>query len=655
MSKNDEQDAASPRYGLRVLQIDLARQIESLGQLRMICDFAAAHGYNALGFYLEDRVKTAAYPDSPDEESYSPEQMRDITAYAAERGLEVIPVVSTLGHTERFLRHPRLRHLAEGRDGDPQRMGDGFNCVCPSLDESMAFWKAYLHELTEIFPSRYFHIGGDEAWNLCTCARCRERVAKGETIGDIYAAHVREIHAFLSARGKQVILWDDMLEEHPDILEGIPRDVVLCVWQYDTRVDQTRTHFGFRVNDHRLATYRSQGRPFLIAPWAAVNLLNATSFTRYAEPYRPAGGWMTNWEGAFFQEVAPTCGVTGRLWSAPERSVRTCFPEAAEWFFGEIAKDEVFRSALYGILQMSDWPVFTDVRSLWAQPVSGYAEEFRNQRTLQACVLRRSQSECPPDGPGAQWIEIKLLRLALERLQFDVQDRVCDIQRERLDGRPAPIRQVEALEALLPQLDDLAARWEAVARRCRGDVPEGVSPIHRRVTAFRASVESFLNRLRCLGAAESFLFIGYALPDHYGAPRVKLGLRRDADEGWRTFYAGNPKPSFRDLADRPYFSSLLSLGEAFADAPPSGIRIEVSGFGGIGIRHLRVHVGGRTYVPVSVVSKQGEVRGAACTFVDDSRWCWMGALSTEGAIASMDPPPVHSLELTLGDRPSEWV
>jgi hypothetical protein len=156
MQTIDKPDAGAARFGLRVLQVDLARQLESLGQLRAICDFAAAHGYNALGFYLEDRVKTPAYPDSPDEESYSPEQMREIIAYADERGLEVIPVVSTLGHTERFLRHPRLRRLAEGRDGAPQRMGDGFNCVCPSLEESLAFWKAYLGELAEFFPSPPF-------------------------------------------------------------------------------------------------------------------------------------------------------------------------------------------------------------------------------------------------------------------------------------------------------------------------------------------------------------------------------------------------------------------------------------------------------------------------------------------------------------------
>jgi len=199
----------------------------------------------------------------------------------------------------------------------------------------------------------------------------------------------------------------------------------------------------------------------LIAPWASVNLLNATSFTHYAKPYHPAGGWMTNWEGAFFQEVALTCAVAGRIWSAPERSAQVCFREAAEWFFGEVSKDDVFRSALYGVVQMSDWPVFTDIRSLWTQPVSAHAEEFRNQRAVQECVFRRAMSKCPPAGPGAQWIEIKLVRLALERLQFDVQDRVFEIQRERLEGRSASIRQIEDLETILSALDENAMRWTA--------------------------------------------------------------------------------------------------------------------------------------------------------------------------------------------------
>lgn len=139
------------------------------------------------------------------------------------------------------------------------------------------------------------------------------------------------------------------------------------------------------------------------------------------------------------------------------------------------------------------------------------------------------------------------------------------------------------------------------------------------------------------------------LADYYGAPRVELSLRRGAEEDWQTVFAGNPKPSFRDYGDRPYFSSLLSLDDTFADAPPSRVRIEVSGFGGIGVRHLRAYIGGRMYIPSSVVAKRGVVRGSEHTFVDDSRWCWMGELSTNGAIASMNPPPVHSLELMLAE------
>ena len=51
----------------------------------------------------------------------------------------------------------------------------------------------------------------------------------------------------------------------------------------------------------------------------------------------------------------------------------------------------------------------------------------------------------------------------------------------------------------------------------------------------------------------------------------------------------------------------------------------------------------------ATLRSRGVVRGSEHTFVDDSRWCWMGELSTNGAIASMNPPPVHSLELMLAE------
>ena len=96
------------KFEIRAAQIDLARQIETVETVKAFFNVAAEAGLNTIVMYLEDRVKTATYPYSPDNESYSPEQVRELVAHAEKLGLDLIPVVSPVGHTERFLRHPEL-------------------------------------------------------------------------------------------------------------------------------------------------------------------------------------------------------------------------------------------------------------------------------------------------------------------------------------------------------------------------------------------------------------------------------------------------------------------------------------------------------------------------------------------------------------------
>jgi hypothetical protein len=94
-------------------QIDLARRKETAAEIRAFLDHAAAFGYNTVVFYLEDRIKTASYPYASDEESYTPDEMRELVRYAETLGIDIIPAVSSHSHCERFLSHEELLPMAE--------------------------------------------------------------------------------------------------------------------------------------------------------------------------------------------------------------------------------------------------------------------------------------------------------------------------------------------------------------------------------------------------------------------------------------------------------------------------------------------------------------------------------------------------------------
>ena len=159
---------------IKWIQLDLARQMETIDTIENFIKIMAEAGYNGILLYLEDRIRTASYPYPKDNECYTEEQMRQLVDYAAKLGVEIVPCVATLGHAERFLRHPELAHLSEVRDGIKERFGgnrkDEF---CPTEPEFYPFMERYLTEVAALFPSKYFHAGLDEFFNYCLCPRCK--------------------------------------------------------------------------------------------------------------------------------------------------------------------------------------------------------------------------------------------------------------------------------------------------------------------------------------------------------------------------------------------------------------------------------------------------------------------------------------------------
>ena len=132
---------------IKWIQLDLAREMETIETIeKFICIMSEA-GYNGILLYLEDRVRTASYPYPKDDECYTEDQMRHIVEFAASHGIEIVPCVATLGHAERFLRHPELQHLAE-LQGDMKGRFGGQNkdVFCPTHPEFYAFMEKYLSE-----------------------------------------------------------------------------------------------------------------------------------------------------------------------------------------------------------------------------------------------------------------------------------------------------------------------------------------------------------------------------------------------------------------------------------------------------------------------------------------------------------------------------
>lgn len=95
-------------YKIRAVQLDLARQMESMEFLKGFIDFIAENHYNTLFLYLEWRVRTKTF-DIGKKDGYSAEELKEIIEYAETRGIDVIPGLAALGHAELILEQKNMK------------------------------------------------------------------------------------------------------------------------------------------------------------------------------------------------------------------------------------------------------------------------------------------------------------------------------------------------------------------------------------------------------------------------------------------------------------------------------------------------------------------------------------------------------------------
>jgi len=251
----------SPRFGYRGMHLDVSRHFFGVDFVKEYIDLLALHNMNTLHLHLTDdqgwRMEIKRYPRltevgafrsgtvmgcNSDVDDHQPhggyftqQQLRQIVSYAADRHITVIPEIDMPGHMLAAL----AAYPEYGCTGGPYEVGHKWgiysDILCAGKEETFTFIEGILTEVMSIFPSRYIHIGGDEApkskWAVCPLcqARIREAGIKGspavsaENLLQGYFTH--RISNFLSRHGRQLIGWDEIAEC------GIDTSAVVMSWR----------------------------------------------------------------------------------------------------------------------------------------------------------------------------------------------------------------------------------------------------------------------------------------------------------------------------------------------------------------------------------------------------------------------------------------
>ncbi len=600
-------------WAVRAVQLDLARQMETLDFIRWYCDFAREQGFNTLVLYLEGRVRTETFPFRPAAESYTLEDMAAIVAHANQAGLAVVPAVPSLAHCEHFVSCPELAHLAEEAQGG-YRMYPGTNTFCPSSPDVQEFWRAYWTELAQVFTGPDIHVGCDEAWNLGYCPSCRS-VWQSEGLGGLFTQHIQRMHALAESLGKRMWMWDDFYEMFPEQLEETPKSVVMCHWNYEEVMEPGGgpAHFVNRFRQDWLAEYERLGLEALVCPWAWYPW-NVETITAYGRRHRVRGGLLTQWEMShrFHEESLPVVAMTGRLWSDPT------MPVERAWRAGvEATVPGASRTLGLAVRELARIPKTyprSDMQQYLHGPLSKADRVQQSALETGLALLRLAREDYA--GPGEEVLEDLAATARLESLRLSLRDVLPVIyDPRRTEAEAAEVQ--ERLRAAEEGLDALIALREPLHNRKRpGMFPESGAVTH--LWALREALVDADERLDRDPTPEDWLLqLRLYLPDPTGCPVLTIYGVFEREQ--RELASGIFKQA---EMDRMAFHTLQI---PFASpAPPDEITLEVWGYGGEGVCYLEAYNPEVRVTPRAVRVESGEVRDPQALLRDDSRAAYLG-------------------------------
>jgi len=226
-----------PRFPWRGLMIDVARRWQPIGVIERELDAMEVVKLNVLHLHLTDdqgfRIESLTHPELQAKGSdglfFTQEQMRSIIAYAAARGIRVVPEFDIPGHaTSWVVSHPELASLP-GPYGIERQWGVFNPVLDPTNEATYALLGDFLGEMAALFPDRYIHIGGDENNGIQWNANARiQGFIRGHGLRDNEGLHAyfnKRIAAILAKDGKRLVGWDEIA--NPEL----PRDCVIDSWR----------------------------------------------------------------------------------------------------------------------------------------------------------------------------------------------------------------------------------------------------------------------------------------------------------------------------------------------------------------------------------------------------------------------------------------
>ncbi len=226
-----------PRFPWRGLHLDVSRHWMPIEVVKRTLEGMAAVKLNVFHWHLSDdqgfRVESKRFPKLQELGSdglyYTQDQVREVIAYARDRGIRVVPEFDVPGHTTSWLvGYPELAS-APGPYKIERQWGVFDPTMDPTRESTYQFLDDFFGEMASLFPDPIFHIGGDEVtgkqWASSAHIRAFMRNNRLKSAADLQAYFNRRLQKIVAKHGKRMEGWDEILD--PDL----PKDIVIQSWR----------------------------------------------------------------------------------------------------------------------------------------------------------------------------------------------------------------------------------------------------------------------------------------------------------------------------------------------------------------------------------------------------------------------------------------
>ena len=307
-----------PRFEWRGLSLDVSRHFIPVDGIKRTIDGLSAVKLNVLHWHLSDdqgfRVESKKYPKLQEKGSdglfYTQAEVREIVAYARDRGVRVVPEFDMPGHATSWF--PGYPELASGKGPyeivrDPGVLAATMD---PTKESTYKFLDGFIGEMAKLFPDVYFHIGGDEVsprgeWFHNPHIAAFMKKHKLVDFPALQAYFNQRVLKIVSKHGKRMEGWDEIL--HPDL----PKSSLIQSWRgKKSLADAAREGYsGILSAGYYLDLMQPAAQHYAVDPLITSNAPGETASLTPEEQKRVLGG-----EAAMWEELATMENIDVKLW-----------------------------------------------------------------------------------------------------------------------------------------------------------------------------------------------------------------------------------------------------------------------------------------------------------------------------------------------------